>query len=422
MTACRWGTFLAGAAVLLLLPASPARAQDEVMDRIDDSLSFGAFDDTLRMRLSGTLDVEEYFLRQPAAGLIYSEGSSLFSPRLSLFLDAQAGPRLYVFVQARADDGFDPGEGGRGERLDEYAIRYTPWEDGRFNLQVGKFATMVGNWTPRHDSWENPFVTAPLPYENLTGLWDTTAARSVDQLLAWAGILPRPNAGGQFLQQYRDIPVIWGPSYSSGAAVFGRVGELEYSIEAKNTPLSSRPGTWSPTETQWQNPTFSGRLGYLPDEMWSFGVSASAGPYLQASAAPTLAPGTGLDQYLEIVVGQDVGFAWHHVQLWAEAYEARFEIPGVGNADTQAYYVEARYAFSPRFSGALRWNQQVFSTLTDGAGEPVRWSRDAWRIDVGPCYRFTAHTQLKLQYSVEHQDADSLEWGEMLAVQLSARF
>jgi hypothetical protein len=412
----------AAAALCVLALARPLAAQEDLFDRIDDRLTFGSQRGDLRARLSGTLDLEEYYLELPATGLIYPEQGPLFNPRLSLFLDAQIGPRLYAFVQARIDGGFDPGEGGRRERLDEYALRYTPWDNGRLNLQVGKFATMIGNWTPRHGSWEDPFITAPLPYENLTGIWDTTAVPSVEALLYWAGVRPRPDYGGEFLQQSRNVPVIWGPSYASGAAAFGQVGALDYSLEAENTSLSARPDTWAPTETQWEHPTFSGRLGYLPDEMWSFGFSASAGTYLQPSAAATLAPGRSLGQYLEIVLGQDAAFAWHHIQLWAEVFEARFEIPVVGNADTQAYYVEAKYKFTPQLFGAVRWNQQLFATLEVPGAPPARWSRDTGRVDIGPGYRFTAHLQVKLQYSLERQDADSLTWGQMAAVQLTARF
>jgi hypothetical protein len=413
---------LIGAGLWALALSQAAFGQDDPFDRIDDQLTFGGWNDTLRVRLSGTLDLEGYYLRQPAPGLIFTEGNSIFNPRLSLFLDAQLGPHIYAFVETRADNGFDPGEAGPPVRMDEYVLRYTPWDDGRFNLQVGKFATVVGTWALRHGSWDNPFITAPLPYENLTGIWDTTAAHAAGEVLTWAGLVPRPNTGGEFLDEYRNIPVIWGPSYASGASVFGVVGSFEYAFEMKNTSLSSRPETWAPTETQWQHPTFSGRLGYTPDEMWTFGFSASAGPYLQPSAGPTLAPGRGLDQNLEVVLGQDVGFAWHHVQLWAEVYEARFEIPEVGNADTQAYYVEAKYKFTPRFFGALRWNQQLFSDLPNPGLGASRWSRNVERVDIGPGYRFTPHTQLKLQYSLEHQDADSQNWGDMIAAQLTVRF
>ena len=47
--------------------------------------------------------------------------------------------------------------------MDEYALRFTPWKDGRLNVQIGKAATVFGTWTGRHLSWENPFVNAPLP-------------------------------------------------------------------------------------------------------------------------------------------------------------------------------------------------------------------------------------------------------------------
>ena len=402
--------------------AGAAFGQEDPFDRLDDQLSFGGWNDSVRVHVSGTLDLEGYALSQPAPGLFYTEGDSFFVPRLSLFLDAQIGQYLYAFAQLRADTGFDPGESGPDLRPDEYVLRLTPWKDGRFNLQVGKFATVIGNWTPRHGSWDNPFITAPLPYENLTGIWDTNAARSAAEVAAWAGVLPKPTAGGTFLDRYRNIPVIWGPSYASGASAFGRLGAFDYALEVKNTSLSGRPQTWQPTVTQWEQPTFSGRIGYIPDERWNFGVSASSGPYLREEAAMTLPPGRSLGDYTETVLGQDASFAWHHIQLWAEVYEAQFKLPGIGNADTQAYYVEAKYRFRPHFSAAIRWNQLIFSTLPDPSGSGVRWSRDVSRLDLAPAYRFTPHTQLKIQYSLEYQEADFRNWGSLLAVQFTTRF
>jgi hypothetical protein len=412
----------AAALVLALALARAAPGQVDPFDQVDQALSFSGWNDELRVRVSGTLDLEGYYLTEPSEGLIFSDAHMFFNPRLSLFLDAQLGAHLYAFVQSRWDNGFDPEEPGPPVRLDEYALRLTPFDDGRLSLQVGKFATVVGNWTLRHGSWENPFITAPLPYENLTGIWDSDAVRSVPELMAWAGVLARPDTAGAFFDQYRNIPVIWGPSYATGASVFGQVGYVDYAFEVKNTSLSSRPQTWAPTETQWQNPTFSGRVGFIPDEMWNIGFSASAGPYLQPEAEATLAPGRGLDSYLELVLGQDASFAWHHVQLWAEAYEARFEIPGVGNADTLAYYVEAKYKLTPQLSGALRWNQQLYSSMPLPGGGAAAWSRAIERIDAGPAYRVTAHVQLKLQYSLERQDADIGAWSQLVAVQITTRF
>ena len=418
----------------LLAGLAASHASEDLLERIDQVLTVSAFHDNLRLRLSGTIDLEGYFLQQPPPGLLFTQKHALFNPRLTLFLDAQCGSRVYVFAQARLDRGFDPSDHGARLRLDEYALRLTPWEDGRFNVQVGQFATVVGNWAARHGSWENPFLTAPAPYENLTGIWDSAAVPSLTVLRQWAHV--RPFLAGEYADKNLRNPIIWGPSYTTGASVFGRVGKFDYAAEIKNASLSSRPEDWSVNETQWQHPTVSGRLGFRPDQMWNLGVSGSVGSYLESRAAGTLAPGHKLDDYREIVIAQDVSFAWHHLQLWAEFYETRFAIPAIGNADTFAYYVEAKYKFTPQLFGALRWNQQLFSTMDSLVvvppsviGQPPvsrleshRWGRDLWRIDAALGYRFTAHTQLKLQYSLQHEDDGPRARTHLFGVQFTLRF
>jgi len=412
-------------AVLIAVAAvfSPlARAGEDYFDRIDDALTFGSSDGEFRARLSGTLDLEGYHFTQPAIGVIDAEGSNLFNPRLTTFLDAQLGPRIYAFAQARVDRGFDPGVDNLQARLDEYALRFTPWMDGRLNVQIGKFATVVGNWVPRHGSWDNPFVTAPLPYENLTGNCDAVAANSAGMLLAWAHVRPRLATAGPADDKYLRIPIIWGPSYSRGLAVSGQVDRLSYDVEMKGTSLSSRPSTWDDGGFDWRHPTVSARLAYRPDEMWTLGVSASDGPYLKPSAQPTVPTGFERADYREVVLAQDIGFAWHHIQLWGEVFEARFAIPRIGNVDTLAYYVEAKYKFTPQFFGALRWNEQQFGDVTLLSGDRLPWSGNVWRIDVAPGYRFTPQTQLKLQYSLQHDEIAPRTYSQLVALQFVLRF
>jgi hypothetical protein len=385
---------------------------DDFLDRLDTALTISAFQDNLRARLSGTLDLEFYHFQQPAPGLINSEIDNLFNPRLTLFLDTQVGSQIYFFAQSRLDRGFDPSDHGAQIRLDEYALRITPWEDGRFNLQAGTFATVVGNWVPRHLSWENPFINAPLVYENVTPIQDKSAPFSPLDFIY----------GLYFYDKYAFNPVIWGPSYASGISVSGRLGRFDYAAEMKNASLSSRPESWHVTEIGFENPTFSGRAGFRPNQAWNFGLSASAGPYFRPEAESTLPPGRDIGDYREFVLGQDVSFAWRHLQLWAEFYEARFEVPRVGDADTFAYYVEAKYKFTPQLFGAVRWNQQLFGTVSDGQGNNVRWSQDLARIDIAATYRFTTHTQLKLQYSFQKETTGPRYDNHMLAAQFTTRF
>lgn len=409
------------AAGLLCGSAIGARAADEFFDRVEDALTVSALQGQFRARLSGAFDLEGYEFQPEAPAVIHAGGNSLFNPRLSLFLDAQAGRHVYLFAQARVDRGFDPADAPGAVRLDEFALRVTPWSDGRVSLQIGRFATVVGNWANRHSSWVNPFITAPLPYENLTGVWDSEAIRSAGILLAWSHVRPGLPARIVAVEKRLRLPIIWGPSYASGVALSGGVQKFQYAFELKHAALSSRPESWGRAQDDWKHPTVSGRIGFRPNPMWTLGLSGSAGTYLLPGAPTLLAPHHGRGDYRQLVIGQDIGFAWHHLQLWGEVFAARFEIPTVGHADTFAYYVEAKYKFTPQFFGALRWNEQLFGAISDRTTR-VRWGLPAVRLDLGAGYRFTAHTQLKLQYNLQQGDVPGRQQGHMLGGQMTLRF
>ncbi|MFZ1218888.1 MAG: hypothetical protein WAO00_06305 [Chthoniobacterales bacterium] len=408
---CRW---LALILALVLTAFGTARA--DVFEKVHDSLSLNDSQDRFQFQLSGLADLEGYLIDQPAPALLFSTRNFLLSPRLRLFLDGQIGPNIYVFAQTRVDRGFDPSDDGAQVRLDEYFVRYSPVKN--LNVQIGQFATVVGNWVARHDSWQNPFINAPLPYENLTGIWDSWAPEDTDELLEWGHVGKYDN--GDYSDKIWRNPIIWGPSYATGIAVSGACGRFDYAAEIKNTALASRPESWNITQTGFENPTFSGRLGFRPNEMWNVGLSGSAGPYLTSDATDGLPPGRGLGDYRELVLAQDFSFAWHHLQLWAEFYEARFEVPRIGNADTFSYYLEAKYKITPQLFGALRWNQQLYGTVRN-EDERAKWGNDIWRIDAALGYRFTDYLQGKLQYSFSRQE--TLRNGEnLVAAQVTLKF
>lgn len=387
-----------------------AEASDEWFDRLEDRLSFSAWDNQLRARLSGLLTLEGYQTAQPPPGMIFTEGHQLFSPRLALFAHGQYGEQLLGFVQVRADRGFDPSNSHLRLRLDEYAATFIPWKHRRFNVQVGQFATVIGNWVARHDSWENPFITAPLPYENQTPIYDSEAPAT-----------PRDFAKIDADERYEYNPIIWGPVYATGIAISGREGRFEYAVEVKNAGPSSRPEVWSIRDLGFGRPAYAARVGFRPDLRWSFGLSASDSVYFTPFASD-LPRGTSRHDFRQTLFSADACFAWHHLQVWAEVFQSRFEVPRVGDVETYAGYVEAKYKFTPRVFGALRWNRQDFSAIDDGAGGRLRWSRSLWRVDASTGFRITSRVQFKVQASGQHEAASSRNLEMNYAAQLNLRF
>ncbi|MBL9188185.1 MAG: hypothetical protein JNK23_11940 [Opitutaceae bacterium] len=408
-------------ACLLAVPAVP-RAADDFFDRLAESLTFSAQEGRVRARVSGLLDLEAYDLQHPSApGVIDTKDRRLFTPRLTTFLDAQLGPRTYAFAQLRVDRGFDPESSDLRVRFDEYALRLAPWGGRRVNFQLGKFATVVGNWVNRHGAWTDPFIVAPLPYDHLTPLWDTQAAPSSATLLRWGHVRPGLLATTEAVEKDRRFPIVWGPSYAIGAAASGQIGRFRYAAEAKLGSLSSRPDAWSHPAEQINHPTVNVRLGWRPSPMWDFGVSASDGVYLREYAGVSVPAGLSRASYRQRVIAHDMAFAWRHVQVWAEIYAARFEIPGIGDGDTIAGYAELRYKFTPQFSSAVRWGRQVYGTIPH-LGERVRWGREVTRWEFAPAFRFTPHLQLKLHGGLQRGDSGARATSRTLASQLTVRF
>src|SRR5436853_2748633 len=155
----------------------------DLLDQVNQALSIRDSQNRFQLQLSGLIDFEGYFIDQRAPALIQTDDKFLFNPRLSIFLDAQWTSHFYFFGQARVDRGFDPSDQGAQVRLDEYFLRYTPLDHSQVSFQIGKFATVVGNWVPRHFSWDNPFINAPLPYEHVTAIWDSAPPYDVGTLL-----------------------------------------------------------------------------------------------------------------------------------------------------------------------------------------------------------------------------------------------
>jgi hypothetical protein len=132
--------------------------------------------------------------------------------------------------------------------------------------------------------------------------------------------------------------------------------------------------------------------------------------------------GKGIGDFRHMTVGTDASFAWRHLQLWGEVFASRFEVPNVGDAETLAYYIEAKYKITAELFAALRWNQQFFGDVRDALGQKTPWDRDAWRVDVALGCRLNRHWQGKIQYSYNHHDSVLQQGEQLVAAQVTLKF
>jgi hypothetical protein len=280
-------------------------------------------------------------------------------------------------------------------------------------LQAGKFATVFGNWVDRRDTWSHPFVTAPLPYENVTIVGDRGVVAGPAPFLARRDAADNKPAW---------LPVIWGPSYATGAGVLGVARDIEYAIELKSAALSSRPEAWEATPFDGTDPTWTARLGWRMDAAWRVGASLSDGPYLLREAAAGLPDGAGVNDFGQTTWGLDARYAHHRLEVWAEVIGSRFEVPNVGEVGTTSYYVELKRKLTVRSYGAVRWGQQFFDRIDDGSGATAAWDRDASRVEVALGYRLTRDLQCKVQVGHTDERGGSPNGDDLLALQCARRW
>lgn len=386
----------------VVLISTPTCAQ-AWLDAIDDALSISSRSGGLRADLSMLADLDLYVPDSVPQGTLSAIGDDLFlQPRLSVFLDVQSGKSFTWHAQMRVDRGFDPGSRMDGDaRLEAYYLQWNALSDDRLVVRAGRFSTGFGAWVPRHLSWDNPFVDAPMAYSDLLPLTDAAAPTP-------AAFATRRNAPDNI---HTWVPILWGASYATGASMSGRIGNIDYLVEIKNATLSSRPQTWDAVQQEeFRTPaTITARLGWHPAPEWTLGSSFSQGPWMIN------------DDARQTTLGIDATYAYRHWQVWAEAIHAHFEVPGIGSVSTTSAFIESKYKILAGMWVAARWNQSWNGDLP-GFSNRVAFDRNAWRADLALGYRLSQHSQLKLQYSVADKFGESDGTDNLLAAQLTIRF
>ncbi len=399
---------------LCLLTAPCAAAQDFDLDAglqaMSRNLQTANADGNYWLALSGTADLALYHVDKPPAGLLATDQSTAVAPRISMTLDAGAGPRTLAHLRVTADRGFDPVFEESGDaRVDEAFVQVELHAASRTQLRLGKFATLFGAFVDRHLPQDNPMINAPLGYDDLLTVTDGDVPIDSSDFLVRRD---QPDDKPEWLT------IAWGPSYATGASLTTQLGRTELGIEVKNASLSSRPDDWTLGQRDFgDGPTTTARARWRPNHAWSFGASYSQGAYLRERAASALAPGEDIDQFEQQTAGIDISYAHRRVQIWSELIHSQFEVPNVGDVAVTSAFAEVRYKAAPQIWVAGRLSQSRFDDV-DGQS----WDRNVQAADVALGYRFSPRVQGKLQYRWIGQQGSDTNGNHVLAVQWVAWF
>ncbi|MGJ8672390.1 hypothetical protein [Rubritalea sp.] len=344
----------------------------------------------------------------------------LVDPRLSLSVDYQPDPRFSFHATLRADRGFDPGTHPDGQaRLDEFIALYRPHGNNLLNIQIGKSPTVVGNWVPTHDYYENPFILAPLPYSAINGVnVNNPAANSPE------AIEINNNLRGSSIHNNKEnwSSIIWGPAYSNGVSVFGNTETLDYAFEMKNSSLGAQPSEWDFGDGDFKTPTVSTRIGYRPDASLAFGLSASYGHYLNTDASDILDAGLERSDFTQTLVGLDIRWSHRDWLLSGEAFHTTYNTLHE-DFHTLSYYLQTRYKVAPGIWLAGRFGQTLSNEVSIPSGGEVPWSPDLIRGELALGWRITPDVLFKTQYAYTLVTTDFSEPSQnLMAVSIGWRF
>ena len=391
-------------------------ALEEAIDQLKQFHCVASPDGGFRLNSDFWLTQDFMVFDQPPPPLVQSGQYQTYWPQLNGLLAMEFGQHLSFVALGQVYRGFDPQDQSLSANLSEYFTVIRPLDTDALVVKGGTFATCYGQWVNRHFSFQNPLINAPLMYEGMTTVSDGSA-----------GLTATPGRGAFLGRKNKAdnvpawLPIVWGPSYTSGGQLGGTYQGFDYALELKNASLSSRPSEWQFWDKSFADPTLTGRVGWRPDAAWNLGVSGSGGSYLAADPKTTAAVNAW--DATQTVVGADVSWAHGPLELWSEFAWSRWRIPNLEPADATSYFIEGKWKFAQQLWLAGRWNQQLYGDYgTVAPGGTTSWSNDMWRIDACVGWKIDRFVQCKVQYSYLDQQNFQQASPNLFAVQLVVEF
>ena len=328
--------------------------------------------------------------------------------RARIFFDAQPTEKVSVFTQVLVDN-------SEFQLYGAY-VRLSRLGGKDINVHAGIIPNPVGMWGPRTYSNKNPLVGVPLMYLYHTALAPGKYQTNNDQLLE--------SRGNGFLKY--GLPMMYDPCWNTGVEVFGVAGMIDWSIGALSGSISA------PTiQREKDLPQMTAKLGVYFSPVFSLQFSGFAGPYLSDISDfeiaeeyyPKISAAYGAkeaEDYLNFGGGLGAHYDYGMLEMFGEAFLARWEHPVYDNLDAYSAYIDARYKLAPQWYLAGRMETIRFSKHDFGGSIGKQdWDYPLNRFELGVGYHIDEAVTLKLVTQIVRSSDYAPLDDEMVAFQLS---
>jgi len=334
-----------------------------------------------RFLLEGIVDAEAYKTDGRSYFLARNDGDISGLGRLQLWSAWQVSSSLQLYALGEFEVENASGKTETDSELHQFALRYSSQSSPFYFIEFGQILTPFAVASERRQSSNNPLIGQP-----------------------------------NFL--YAPYPI--------GIQVAGSSGWFDYRAALVDGPaidseyLPGHPGSAFRPDLG---------IGVSPHAGLRFGLAYSRGPYLSSKLEEFLPPGSDWKDFDQELWGLEVQFSRGYLELNGEVAVAEYEVPFEGTSGRLAsYFLETKYAWSPRWYGALRMERTEYPLIRHL--RDLTWlsaNETVYDLEIGLAYRFSADTQLKISFRTDHwKVAPQFSYyypdGHSLALQLSHHF
>jgi hypothetical protein len=332
---------------------------------------------TDHLAFKGLQDVEFYETDNNSRLLSKNEGDAAGAGRLRLWAAADFTHGFQTMFVGRAEGGSDA---ETQADLEQAFVRFTA-PSAHLMVDAGRIVYPVGNFSKRYLSTVNPLVGSPDSY---------------------------------------DV------SYPEGLVVTGKVAFFDYRAGMLDRPIAN--AKYMPESSRYWRPVAG--VGFTPMIGLRIGAYYSQGPYMGEGIQSMLQPGESWKDYEEEIAGIELEFSRGYFELNGDIAFSSYDVPTrTSPSRGQAWYIEPKYTWTPRFFTALRLEKNDYPYIFPI--DPYFWLGDSVTfhdIEVGAGWRFTPDLIVKASYRMDHWDvhtpADKAFFpnGYSVALQLSYAF